>query len=66
MLDGPVVSQMENQPAREYQTGKYWFEPREHLQVDAGNDGDSTARILVVYVTEPGQPVLIPEPTGKS
>ena len=61
VLDGPVISQMEGEPSREYQTGEFWFEPREHLHLDAGNDDDSNAKILVFYVTEPGQPVLIPE-----
>jgi hypothetical protein len=41
---------------------EWWFEPREHLHVDAGNDSPDTAtKILVFYVTEPGQPVLVPE-----
>ena len=63
MLNGPVVSQMEGEPAREYQSGEWWFEPRMCLHLDAGNDSpDATSKLLVFYVTEPGQPVTILEP----
>jgi quercetin dioxygenase-like cupin family protein len=63
VLNGPVVSQMEGQPAGSFEASEFWFEPREHLHVDAGNDSsDAQAKILVFYLTEPGQPVLIPEP----
>ena len=61
VLDGPVVSQ-EGEPAREYQTGEWWFEPREPLHLDIGNDTDTPAKVLAFYLTEPGQPVLVPEP----
>ena len=62
VLEGCVVSQMEGQPSRQYGTGEWWDEPRGQLNLDAGNDGQSTAKILVFYLTEPGRPVLIPEP----
>jgi quercetin dioxygenase-like cupin family protein len=66
VLDGTVTSQMEGEPSRRFEAGEYWFEPREHLHIDAGNDTGSSAKILVCYVTEPGQPVLIPEPPRDS
>jgi quercetin dioxygenase-like cupin family protein len=63
VLEGRVVSQMEGEPAQNFKANDFWFEPREHLHLDAGNDDPhGRAKILVFYVTEPGQPVLIPEP----
>jgi hypothetical protein len=35
-----------------------WYEQREQRHVAFGNDGDVAARVLVLYLTEPGQPVL--------
>jgi quercetin dioxygenase-like cupin family protein len=62
VLDGRVVSQMEGEPLREYGPGEWWFEPRDHLHVDSGNDsGEASARLLVFYLTEPGQPVTVLE-----
>jgi quercetin dioxygenase-like cupin family protein len=62
VLHGPVVSQMEGEPSRSYQTGEWWFEPSGRLHVDAGNDQpDATTKILVFTVTEADQPVLVPE-----
>jgi quercetin dioxygenase-like cupin family protein len=66
VLEGPVVSHMEGEQRRQYETGEWWYEPREHLHLDAGNDGEGKAKILVFYLTEPGEPVLIPEPGGGS
>ena len=51
---------MEGEPPHEYGPGEFWFEPRDHLHVDVGNDGgEASARLLVFYLTEPGQPVLV-------
>lgn len=37
-----------------------WYETRNHLHVDIGNDSpDTRAMFLVFYLTEPGQPVLV-------
>jgi quercetin dioxygenase-like cupin family protein len=60
VLEGEVVSQMEGEPARVYEPGEVWYETRDHLHVDIGNDSpDTWAKILVFYLTEPGQPVLV-------
>ena len=60
VLEGKVISQMEGEPAREYEPGEVWYEPRNHLHMDIGNDSaDTWAKILVFYLTEPGQPVLV-------
>jgi quercetin dioxygenase-like cupin family protein len=66
VLEGKVVSRMEGEPARKYGPGEVWYEGRDHLHLDAGNDSpDSRAKILVFYLTEPGQPVLVPEEASK-
>jgi len=41
-----------------YETGQAWHEHRKQRHLAFGNDGDATARMLVFYLTEPGQPVL--------
>jgi quercetin dioxygenase-like cupin family protein len=60
VLEGKVVSQMEGDAPREYGPGDSWYEGRDHLHLHAGNDSpDRPAKILVFYLTEPGQPVLV-------
>jgi quercetin dioxygenase-like cupin family protein len=60
VLEGNVVSQMEGEPARTYEPGEVWYETRNHLHVDIGNDSpDTWVKILIFYITEPGQPVLV-------
>lgn len=67
VLEGTVVHQMEGEEAREYEPGEVWYEVRDHLHLDIGNDSsDAWAKILVFYLTEPGQPVLVPEETSGS
>ncbi|WP_051899277.1 cupin domain-containing protein [Sciscionella sediminilitoris] len=61
VLEGKVTSRMEGEPVQQYEVGQHWFEPREHLHLDAGNDTEERAKVLVAYVTEPGQPILVPE-----
>ena len=66
VLEGRVVSRMEGEEAREYEPGQAWYEARDHLHVDIGNDSpDTWAKILVFYLTEPGQPVLVFEVPGE-
>jgi quercetin dioxygenase-like cupin family protein len=51
---------MEGEPAREYEPGQAWYEARDHLHQNIGNPSpDTWAKILVFYLTEPGQPVLV-------
>lgn len=58
VLEGAVTSQMHGESAERYETGQAWHERREQRHLAFGNDGDATARVLVFYLTEPGQPVL--------
>jgi quercetin dioxygenase-like cupin family protein len=61
VLEGKVVSQMKGEPPQEYGPGDFWYEPRDHVHLDIGNDSsDQPAKVLVFYLTEPGQPILIP------
>jgi quercetin dioxygenase-like cupin family protein len=67
VLEGPVVSQMEGEAPRIYQTGEWWFEPRGRLHLDAGNDDPAkTTKILVFAVTGTDDPVLVPEHDGQA
>jgi quercetin dioxygenase-like cupin family protein len=60
VLEGKVVTQIEGEPAREYEAGQAWYEARDHLHQNIGNPSpDTWAKILVFYLTEPGQPVLV-------
>ena len=62
VLEGKVISQMEGEEPREYEAGQAWYEARDHLHLDIGNDSpDAWAKIAVFYLTEPGQPVLLLE-----
>ena len=62
VLEGKVISQMEGEEPREYKAGQAWYEARDHLHLDIGNDSpDAWAKIVVFYLTEPGQPVLLLE-----
>ena len=58
VLDGTVTSQMDGEPVQRYEAGQAWYERREQPHVAFGNDGDTGARVLVFFLTEPGQPVL--------
>ncbi len=66
VIKGKVTSQMEGEPLHDFNTGEHWFEPREHLHIDAGNDSPDARQDPRLYITEPGQPVLIPEPDHTS
>ena len=53
---------MEGEEAREYEAGQAWYEARDPLHVYIGNDSpDAWAKILVFYLTEPSQPVVVLE-----
>ena len=66
VLEGKVAHQMEGEPAREYEAGQAWYEARDHLHLRIGNDSsDAWAKILVFYLTEPSQPVLVFEKEGE-
>lgn len=67
VLAGPVVSQLEGEPPRIYETGEWWFEPQGRLHIDAGNDTtDTTTKILVFAVTPTDQPLTVPEPENRA
>ena len=53
---------MEGEEPREYKAGQAWYEARDHLHLDIGNDSpDAWAKIAVFYLTELGRPVLLLE-----
>ena len=59
VLAGKVVSQMEGSPPREYSQGEFWFEAEDCFHLDADNDTNAPAKILVFYLTEPGNRMLV-------
>jgi quercetin dioxygenase-like cupin family protein len=59
VLEGKIVHQLEGEKVREYGPGEVWYEARNHLHLNIGNDGPHAAKILVSYLTDPGQPVLV-------
>lgn len=61
VLDGRIQNHMEGETAREFATGESWFEHQGQLHIDIGNDTNEAAKILVVNVSEAGQPVLVTE-----
>jgi quercetin dioxygenase-like cupin family protein len=62
VLEGKVVHQMEGEEAQEYETSQVWYEARDHIHQNIGNPSpDTWTKLLVYYLTEPGQPVLVLE-----
>ena len=62
VLEGNVVHQMEGEEAREYEPSQVWYEARDRLHQNIGNPSpDIWTKLLVFYLTEPGQPVLVLE-----
>ena len=58
VLEGAVVSQMDGGPAARYEQGDAWYEGRGQRHLLFGNEGDQPAKVLVLFITEPGTPVL--------
>ena len=58
VLEGTVVSAMDGEPPTRYAAGEAWYEARNRQHVLFANDGERPARVLVLYLTEPGTPVL--------
>lgn len=58
VLEGSVVSQMEGEPAVRYEAGQAWYEDKGRPHVLFANESDRPAKVLVLFLTEPGAPVL--------
>ena len=61
VLEGRVRSALAGQPARVYRAGESWFEPPgAHHPVSANASDREPARMLVVFVAVPGDPLSVP------
>ena len=61
VLEGSVVSGLNNEEAKTYKTGECWYEePGCVHSVSRNASATVKARLLVFFVTQPGKPVVIP------
>lgn len=67
VLQGAVRSQLVGEPARTYRTGESWYEPpgADHV-VTQNMSSRKPARLLVVFVSKPGEPLKTSEPEQKA
>jgi quercetin dioxygenase-like cupin family protein len=64
VLEGSVRSQLGGESARDYHEGQGWFEPPGAVHLLAENLSPSKpARLLVVFVSNTGDPLKTPEPS---
>jgi quercetin dioxygenase-like cupin family protein len=59
VIEGPVVVEIDGQPARTLKTGEAFLIPSGRVH-NARNTGKGTARVLATYVIEKGKPVATP------
>ena len=65
VLEGAVRSQLEGQPAHDYQRGESWSEPPGAHHVATENiSGEDTAKLLVVFIAPSGQQLKIEDHDG--
>ncbi len=64
VLEGSFRSQLAGEPARTYDVGQSWFEPpgADHLLTE-NLSPSKPARLLVVFVSNTGDPLKTPEPS---
>lgn len=67
VLQGSVRSQLRNEPAKIYSAGQSWFEPpgTDHL-ITQNLSATRPARLLVVFVSNSGDPLKTAEPSNES
>ncbi len=61
VLSGPVVLEIDGQPARTLQTGEGFLIPAGAIH-NARNTGKAVAKVLATYVIEKGKPAATPVP----
>ncbi|WP_432850544.1 cupin domain-containing protein [Amycolatopsis sp. CA-161197] len=63
VLDGTVRSQLEGQPVSTYRQGQNWIEqPGAHHVLTENTSSTERARLLVVFVADPGAQLKIDDP----
>ena len=62
VLSGAIRSQVGDQPAKVYQAGEGWYEdPGSHHKVSENASATEPAKLLAVFVGDPGETLVIPE-----
>ena len=62
VLSGEVRSQLDDQPAKVYRTGESWFEPPgARHKVTENVSKAELAKLLVVFISNAGDPLKIPD-----
>ncbi|MEO7336260.1 MAG: cupin domain-containing protein [Caldimonas sp.] len=62
VLAGTVRSQLEGEPAQDYRTGQSWHEPPgAHHTITRNLSRKRPARLLVVFIATPGDPLKVPD-----
>jgi quercetin dioxygenase-like cupin family protein len=60
VLDGEILSAVDDEKPRIYQTGESWYEtPGAHHMVTRNPSKKKPARLLVIFVTDPGERQLV-------
>jgi quercetin dioxygenase-like cupin family protein len=59
VLEGPVIVEIDGQPARTLKTGEGFLIPAGRVH-NSRNTGGGTARVLATYIVEKGKPVATP------
>ncbi|WP_329530434.1 cupin domain-containing protein [Streptomyces sp. NBC_01450] len=65
VLEGRVLSRLANEPVHTYHTGESWVEPpgAHHLLTENVSKSEP-AKLLVVFVSDTGAPIKIPDPAA--
>jgi quercetin dioxygenase-like cupin family protein len=62
VLSGAIRSQVGDEPAKVYQTGEGWYEnPGSHHKISENASATEPAKLLAVFVGDPGETLVTPE-----
>lgn len=64
VLSGKIRSQVNDEPARVYEPGEFWFEsPGSHHRVSANASDTEPARLLALFIVDAAdEPLTMPDP----
>jgi quercetin dioxygenase-like cupin family protein len=64
VLSGEIISAVDDEKPRVYRTGESWHEaPGAHHRVASNASKTKPAKLLVIFVMDPGEPELVlPDP----
>ena len=62
VLSGAIRSQVDDEPAKVYQAGEGFYEnPGSHHRVSENASATGPAKLLAVFVADPGETLVVPE-----